>query len=326
VGYEGRASKLEMRLGDDSYSPVIDGDSVEFVHAIGRKTFKNKLVELLEDMIWKEYGCTFGNGKLAPDYIEVSKVADLKALVSKAIEDWNSEESKKARKEVPEEKKTKDQEEKKWKAKDKKTEILPGAWSANKKLVFNCDVLLVEQKTYVRILMAIVSAITKFYRRQTLDFTDFNMQTIEWQVKRFGVGMNEVHWDNIGKSLIRNMKKKFNKELYLFPLLPRKQVIVNFCGAANLISTELSYMMNGGEEVPFRRLCQLCVMACKADIPENTVHSIHQFLLNSVNRAKFLSNKTTFVKDLWENVKFRDEDAGLKSDFKKGKPDSTSSN
>merc|ERR1712084_1320 len=131
----------------------------------------------------------------------------------------------------------------------------------------------------------------------------------------------------MGDILKRNMRKSFtDDDLYVNPLLPRRNLIVGAVGAGVLMATELSFMMNGGDvEQAFMRLCELTVLSCKADIPEKSVHAIHQYLLNALDRRKFLSNKTTFVLDLWSRIVFSAKDENLKKEFQKGKPGQESS-
>jgi len=176
--------------------------------------------------------------------------------------------------------------------------------------------------TYMRTLIAIVNSISKYYNRQTLDFDNFDLESIDWFEKRKTTAIPKEYWDNLGNMLKRNMRKSFvDEDLYMFPLLPRRNLIVGTVGSGVLMSTELSYMMNGGPpEEAFLRLCELTVLCCKADIPEKSVHSIHQYLLNALDRNKFLSNKTSFVMDLWSKVVFSQQDSKLKEEFNKGKP------
>lgn len=199
---------------------------------------------------------------------------------------------------------------------------VPGDYPSARKLCFSTNVTYVEQMTYNRICIMVISCVSNFYQRQTLDMKDFTMETVSWMEKRKHTGLSEDLWKNLFVVLQRNMKKCFTKDdLYLYPLLNRKSNIVGAVGSASLMATDLSYLMNGGAfEDGFKRLCDVCVMACKADIPENAVHCIHQFILNSLRRDLFLSNKTNFTADLWSFVKFGDKESKLYKAFQKGKP------
>jgi len=317
--FKGRGYEVQIRLGDDAYYPKLKGGLVyQFVHVSGGKTFEMSLRELAEHMAWYDYGCTTGKGAILPSYMELMENPDINEMVGSAIQEWNSDKEKEKRTKKKDDKSQESGE--KEKKEEHKTYKAPGSYAATKKLVFCCDVLLIEQSTFVRVLMAIISAITMFFAKQTLDFAEFSFASINWDARRAGTGIPEPFWSNLGRALVRNMKKKFKQDLYLYPCLPRKQTLVNLTSASNLISTGVSYMINGPGDSAFVKLCNLCVMSCRADIPEDTVHAMHQFLLSGLDQTKYLSNKTSFRKNLWENVKFRDEDKGLKKEFQKGKP------
>lgn len=322
-----------MRMGNFSYKPVIKGKigtegqadediEVEFVNLTGKETFRGTLSYVVNYLIKYETGCTLGNGELQNDYAYINDENTCYDLVDAALTHFNEELTKGGWKNgVKGEQKEDEPANDGNKGKEGKQKRTQGV-SSVKKMCFSTDVIFVDQKTYMRTLIAIVNSISKYFNRQTLDFENFELDSIDWCQKRKNTGIPERHWNNLGNMLKRNMRKSFvDEDLYMYPLLPRRNLIVGTVGSGVLMSTELSFMMNGGPpEEAFFRLCELTVLCCKADIPEKSVHSIHQYLLNSLDRSKFLSNKTSFVMDLWSKVVFSQNDDNLKGEFNKGKP------
>lgn len=177
--------------------------------------------------------------------------------------------------------------------------------------------------TYGRVLAQLVSAISTFYQQQKLEFHKFNFASIGWMEKLIHTGLPRNFHVQLGNRLVKTFKRTFRQdEIYLFPLLPRRNLCANAVSAAHLIPTELSVMLCFGNTVSmFQRLCQVSILACKADVPEAAVHSLHQYLLNGLTLEKFMSNKTTYVTNLWSYITFEDEDEELKNQFKQENPD-----
>jgi len=340
--WKNRGEPRNLKVGKDSYFPNLlkkigeedqpnQDMSVEFIHKIGRWSFTSTISELVDDMLEKNYGCTTGKGVLLKDYGHIENNDKGRELVEKAI-DWHHGESKEQDVKKADEKKTegdggaddtgngKDSESKG--KKEVKRNKYVGDYESCKKMFFPTSIYLVGPRTYIRALMALVRSISNFWMSQSLNMSDFTLKSIMWDDKRNGVGIPSEVWTRVGEMLVRNMRKSFpNQEIYLHPLLLRRNLIAGAVGAACLMPSDLSFMMNGGKpDEAFQRLCAVSVLSCKADIPENSVHSIHQYLLNGLNRSLFLSNKTTFQENLWSHVQFEDEDADLQKLFQVGKP------